>query len=64
MWISLMYILTIKGKESKGAYSVVDQDNDQVLYMFENKIVKVIVKKEIRYRFSLRDLLIRYIQQM
>ena len=32
-----MYILTIKGKESKGAYSVVDQDNEQVLYMFENK---------------------------
>ena len=32
-----MYILTIKGKESKGAYSVVDQDNEQVLYMFEDK---------------------------
>ena len=32
-----MYILTIKGKESRGAYSVVDQDNEQVLYMFENK---------------------------
>ena len=32
-----MYILTIKGKESKGAYSVVDQDNEQVLYMFEEK---------------------------
>ena len=37
MWISIMYILTIKGKESKGAYSVVDQDNEQVLYMFEEK---------------------------
>ena len=32
-----MYILTIKGKESKGAYSVVDQDNEQVLYMFEQE---------------------------
>ena len=32
-----MYILTIKGRESKGAYSVVDQDNEQVLYMFEEK---------------------------
>ena len=32
-----MYILTIKGKESKGAYSVVDKDNEQVLYMFEEK---------------------------
>ena len=32
-----MYILTIKGKESRGAYSVVDQDNEQVLYMFEDK---------------------------
>ena len=37
MWISIMYILTIKGKESKGAYSVVDKDNEQVLYMFEEK---------------------------
>ena len=32
-----MYILTIKGIESRGAYSVVDQDNEQVLYMFEDK---------------------------
>ena len=32
-----MYILTIKGKESRGAYSEVDQDNEQVLYMFEDK---------------------------
>ena len=37
MWISIMYILTIKGKESKGAYSVVDQNNEQVLYIFEQK---------------------------
>ena len=32
-----MYILTIKGRESKGAYSVVDQNNEQVLYIFEQK---------------------------
>ena len=32
-----MYILTIKGNESKGAYSVVDQNNEQVLYIFEQK---------------------------
>ena len=32
-----MYILTIKGNESKGAYSVVDQDNEQVLYIFQEK---------------------------
>ena len=32
-----MYILTIKGKESKVAYSVVDQDNEQVLYIFQEK---------------------------
>ena len=32
-----MYILTIKGNESKGAYSVVDQNNEQVLYMFEQE---------------------------
>ena len=29
-----MYIITVKGKEKEGAYSVVDDDLDQVLYIF------------------------------
>lgn len=32
-----MYILTIKGKAKEGAYSVVDNDGDEVLYLFEEK---------------------------
>lgn len=32
-----MYILTIKGKAKDGAYSVVDGDGDEVLYLFEEK---------------------------
>jgi len=31
-----MYILTIEGREDEGAYSVVDQDGEKVLYIFEN----------------------------
>ena len=30
-----MYILTILGKEKEGAYSVVDEDGENVLYLFE-----------------------------
>jgi hypothetical protein len=29
-----MFILTINGRESEGAYSVTDDDGDQVLYLF------------------------------
>ena len=29
-----MYIITVKGKEKEGAYSVIDEDLDQVLYIF------------------------------
>jgi len=29
-----MYIITIKGKEKDGAYSVSDEDGDEILYMF------------------------------
>ena len=32
-----MYIITVKGKEKEGAYSVIDQDEDQVLYIFQNR---------------------------
>ena len=30
-----MYILTIDGKETEGAYSVLDEEGDQILYLFE-----------------------------
>tara|TARA_X000000368_G_scaffold82530_1_gene62404 strand:+ start:294 stop:566 length:273 start_codon:yes stop_codon:yes gene_type:complete len=30
-----MYILTVAGKESQGAYSATDDDGEQVLYLFE-----------------------------
>ena len=29
-----MYIITVEGKEKEGAYSVVDDDGEQVLYIF------------------------------
>ena len=29
-----MYILTIYGKETEGAYSVLDEEGDQILYLF------------------------------
>ena len=32
-----MYILTIAGKEGDGAYSVTDDDGEQVLYLFEDE---------------------------
>jgi len=32
-----MFILTVEGKESEGAYSVIDDDGDQILYLFEEE---------------------------
>ena len=32
-----MFILTINGKEKEGAYSVTDDDGDQILYLFEGE---------------------------
>ena len=32
-----MFILTIYGKETEGAYSVADDEGDQILYMFEEE---------------------------
>jgi hypothetical protein len=32
-----MFILTINGKEKEGAYSVTDDEGDQVLYLFEEE---------------------------
>ena len=32
-----MFIITIEGREEEGAYSVTDDNGDQILYMFEEK---------------------------
>jgi hypothetical protein len=32
-----MFILTINGREDEGAYSVVNEEGDQVLYLFEEE---------------------------
>ena len=32
-----MYILTVTGKESEGAYSVINDDGDKILYIFEQE---------------------------
>lgn len=32
-----MFIITILGQEEKGAYSVTDEDGEQVLYIFEEE---------------------------
>ena len=32
-----MFILTISGKETEGAYSVTDDDGEQILYLFEEE---------------------------
>ena len=32
-----MYILTIYGKETEGAYSVTDDDGEQIFYLFEDE---------------------------
>jgi len=32
-----MYIITIHGQEKEGAYSVTDDDGDQILYLFDEE---------------------------
>ena len=32
-----MFLLTVAGKEKEGAFSVTDDDGDQVLYIFEEE---------------------------
>ena len=32
-----MFILTVEGKETEGAYSVQSDDGEQVLYLFEDE---------------------------
>ena len=45
-----MYILAKKGKEREGAYSVTDDDKDQILYIFQEK------DDATRYALQLEDL--------
>jgi hypothetical protein len=45
-----MYIITVEGKEKEGAYSVIDEDGDQVLYIFVEK------DDAIRYAMQLEEL--------
>ena len=44
-----MYILTIYGKESESAYSVNDEDGEQILYLFEGE------DDAMRYAMMLED---------
>ena len=32
-----MFLITIRGRESEGAYSVLDDDGEHILYLFENE---------------------------
>ena len=45
-----MYIITVEGKEREGAYSVIDEEGDQVLYIFMED------DDAIRYAMQLEDL--------
>ena len=44
-----MYILTIYGKETDGAYSVNDEDGEQILYLFDEE------DDAMRYAMMLED---------
>ena len=45
-----MYIITVEGKEKEGAYSVIDQEGEQVLYIFAEE------DDAIRYCMQLEEL--------
>lgn len=45
-----MYIIVVEGKEKEGAYSVIDDEGDQVLYIFEGE------DDAVRYAMQLEDL--------
>lgn len=45
-----MFILTVAGKEKEGAYSVIDDDGEQVLYLFEQE------DDAMRYAMQLEEL--------
>ena len=44
-----MFILTINGKETEGAYSVTDDEGEQILYLFEEE------EDAVRYAMMLED---------
>ena len=44
-----MYIITVHGQEKEGAYSVADDDGDQILYLFEEQ------DDAIRYAMMMED---------
>tara|TARA_B100001996_G_scaffold30260_1_gene23023 strand:- start:93 stop:356 length:264 start_codon:yes stop_codon:yes gene_type:complete len=44
-----VYILTVAGKENEGAYSVIDDDGEHILYLFEGE------DDAIRYALMLED---------
>jgi len=44
-----MYILTIYGKETQGAYSVTDEEGEQILYLFDEE------DDAMRYAMMLED---------
>ena len=45
-----MFIITVEGKEKEGAYSVIDEEGDQVLYIFEQE------DDALRYSMQLEEL--------
>lgn len=45
-----MYIISVDGQSKKGAYTVLDDDNDQVLYIFEEE------DDALRYSMQLEDI--------
>lgn len=45
-----MYIISVEGQEKKGAFTVLDEDNEQVLYIFEEE------DDALRYSMQLEDL--------
>ena len=44
-----MYIITVHGKEKEGAYSVTDDDGEQILYLFQGE------DDAMRYAMMLED---------
>ena len=46
----MMYIIAIEGKEQKGAFTVKDDDDEKVLYMFEEE------DDALRYSMQLEDI--------
>ena len=51
-----MFIITVNGKEKDGAYSVIDDDGEQVLYLFHQEDDVMIKTCEIHdHRYAIID---------